>query len=75
MKNTKVIRSSNATREVIQGVVETRQALEECRFIEALQAKLGHNNSLLESAMAKRCEKLSIVVNGSTKYNVKMGMN
>lgn len=75
MTNTKVIRRSNhTTREVTRGVVETRQALADCRFIASLQAKLGSNNSLLASAMAKRCETLSIAVNGD-KYNVKLGKN
>jgi hypothetical protein len=67
--------SRTATKAVVQGVCESRDALDDCRLVASLQAKLGTNNSLLNSAMARRCEALSITFNGSDKYNVKLGQN
>ena len=77
MKHTNgVIRNGrDATREVIESVCRIKDVVKECKLIESLQAKLGHNNSLLASAMARRTELLTVELNGTTKYNVKIGVN
>ena len=77
MSNTKTIRRDkhSVTREVLRDVSTIRSLIADCKAIQSLQVRLGGSNKMLDAKMASKTAEISCVLNGTTKYNVKMGVN